>query len=121
MITVLKMKEQYMVKPTASCRTRKLTVRYLADRTKPTLQTALSLLQTGALNPTHVQVDGVKHVIRYLIGTVSDGITFPRGLESEPLVELFGMCDASYIPAYDSKGQLAFALFLNLNSGAVEA
>jgi hypothetical protein len=96
-------------------------LRYLADRTKPTLQTALSLLQTGALNPTQVQVDGVKHVIRYLTGTVSDGITFARGLESEPLVELFGMCDASYIPAYDSKGQLAFALFLNLNSGAVEA
>ena len=26
------------------------------------------------------------------------------------------MCDASYIPAYDSKGQLGYALFLNLNS-----
>ena len=31
------------------------------------------------------------------------------------------MCDASYIPAYDSKGQLGYALFLNLNSGAIEA
>jgi hypothetical protein len=95
--------------------------RYLADRTKPTLQLALSLLQTGALNPTQVQVDGVKHVVRYLTGSIKDGITFARGLESEPLVELFGMCDASYIPAHDSKGQLGFALFLNLNSGAIEA
>ena len=96
-------------------------LRYLADRTKPSLQTALSLLQTGALNPTQVQIDGVKHVIRYLTGTVSDGLTYARGLETDPLVELFGMCDASYIPNYDSKGQLGFALFLNLNSGAVEA
>jgi len=68
-----------------------------------------------------VQIDGVKHVIRYLTGTVSDGLTYARGLETDPLVELFGMCDASYIPNYVSKGQLGFALFLNLNSGAVEA
>jgi hypothetical protein len=37
------------------------------------------------------------------------------------LVELFGMCDASYIPEHESKGQLGFALFLNLDSGAIEA
>jgi len=96
-------------------------LRYLADRTKPTLQYALSALQAGALNPTQIQIDGVKHVIRYLTGTVTDGLTFARGLDTEPLVELFGMCDASYIPAYDSRSQLAFALFLNLNSGAIEA
>ena len=68
-----------------------------------------------------MQIDGVKHVIRYLSGTVSDGLSYARGLETDPLIELFGMCDASYIPNYDSKGQLGFALFLNLNSGAVEA
>ena len=38
-------------------------LRHLSDRTKPTLQLPLSLLQTGALNPTQVQIDGVKHVI----------------------------------------------------------
>ena len=96
-------------------------LRYLADRTKPTLQFPISVLQSGAINPTQVQIDGVKHVIRYLTGSIHDGLTFARGLESEPLVELFGMCDASYIPAHDSRGQLAFALFLNLNSGAIEA
>ena len=85
------------------------------------LQLPLSLLQTGALNPTQVQIDGVKHVIRYLTGSISDGLTFARGLETDPIVELFGMCDASYIPAYDSKGQLGYALFFNLNSGAIEA
>ena len=77
------------------------------------LQLPLSLLQTGALNPTQVQIDGVKHVIRYLTGSISDGLTFARGLETDPLVELFGMCDASYI--------LGYALFFNLNSGAIEA
>jgi hypothetical protein len=51
-------------------------LRYLSDRTKPTLQLPLSLLQTGALNPTQVQIDGDKHVIRYLTGYVSDGLTF---------------------------------------------
>ena len=62
----------------------------------------------------------MKHIIRYLTGSVGDGLTFARSLETDPLVELFGMCDASYIPAYDSKGQLGYALFLNLNSGAIE-
>jgi hypothetical protein len=51
---------------------------------------------------------------------VHDGITFARGTDDDNLVELFGMSDASYIPGHDSRGQLAFALFLNLNSGAVE-
>ena len=50
-----------------------------------------------------------------------DGITFARGSDENNLVELFGMSDASYIPGHDRRGQLAFALFLNLNSGAVEA
>ena len=96
-------------------------LRYLADRTKPSLQLALSLLQSGAINPTQLQIDGVKHVLRYLTGHVHDGLTFARGSDENNLVELFGMSDASYIPGHDSRGQLAFALFLNLNSGAVEA
>ena len=60
-------------------------------------------------------------MIRYLTGTVHEGLSFARGLDSDPLVELFGLCDASYIPGHDSRGQLAFALFLNLNSGTIEA
>ena len=68
-----------------------------------------------------MQKDGAKLVIRYLTDSVSDCLTFARGLETDPLVELFGMCDASYIPTYDSEGQLGYALFLNLNSGAIEA
>jgi len=96
------------------------TLRYLADRTKPTLQLALSLLQSGAQNPTQIQIDGIKHILRYLTGTIDDGISFARGSDEENLVELFGMSDASYIPGHDSRGQLAFALYLNLNSGAIE-
>ena len=42
-------------------------------------------------------------------------------VETDQLVELFGLCDASYIPAHDSKGQLGYALFLNFNSDAIEA
>ena len=69
---------------------------YLSDRTKPTLQLPLSLLQTGALNPTQVQINGVKHVVRDLTRSVSVGLTFARGLETDPLVELFGMCDMTH-------------------------
>jgi len=71
----------------------------------------LSLLQTGALIPTQIQVDGVKHIIRYLTRAISDGLIFARVtvLSFYPLVELFGMYDASYIPSYDSRGQLGFA------------
>jgi len=89
---------------------------YSADRTKQSLQQPLSLLQGGAANPTRVQIDGVKHVICDLTGTIHDGLSFARGLDTDPLVELFGLCDALYIPSHDSRGQLAFALFLNLNS-----
>jgi hypothetical protein len=58
--------------------------------------------------------------LRYLTGKINDGISFARGNDEENLVELFGMSDASYIPGHDSRGQLAFALYLNLNSGAIE-
>ncbi len=64
-------------------------LRYLADRTKPTRQFPISVLQSGAINPTQVQIDGVKHVIRYLTGSIHDGLTFARGLESEPLADPF--------------------------------
>ena len=96
------------------------TLRYLADRTKPILQLPLSLLASNAANPSQIQIDGVKHILRYLTGTIHDGITFARGLDSDPMVELFGISDASYMPGGDSRGQLAYAQFLNLNSGAIE-
>ena len=93
------------------------TLRYLADRTKPILQLPLSLLASNATNPSQIHIDGVKHI---LTGTIHDGISFARGLDSDPMVELFGISDASYMPGGDSRGQLAYAQFLNLNSGAIE-
>lgn len=94
-------------------------LRYLADRTKPKLLASLSLLATGAANPTQEHIDGVKHCIRYLAGDISDGLSFASASDPEHELELFAMCDASYIPGYDSKSQLGYALFLNLNSGTV--
>ena len=94
-------------------------LRFLADRSKPKLLAALSLLASGAANPTQAHIDGVRHVIRYLVDDLSDGLSFAAGIDPEHDLELFAMCDASYIPGYDSKSQLAYALFLNLNSGTI--
>lgn len=94
-------------------------LRFLADRSKPKLLAALSLLASGAANPAQSHIDGVRHVIRYLVDDLSEGLTFAAGNTPDKDLELFGMCDASYIPGYDSKSQLGYALFLNLNSGTI--
>jgi len=94
-------------------------LRFLADRTMPHLQAACSLLATGTANPAQEHVDGCKHIIRYLGSHSTEGLTFAGASDPEHELELFGMCNASYIPGYDSKSQIGYALFLNLNSGTI--
>jgi len=82
----------------------------------------LSLLATGAANPYQVHIDGVRHVIRYLRDDIPVGLTLYAAVSesiADHELEMFALCDASYIPGYDSKSQLGYTIFLNLNSGLV--
>ena len=92
-------------------------LRFLADRTKPQLLAACSLLAKGTINPAREHVDGVKHCLRYLVSDQASGLTFAKTDLPNKQLELFAMCDGSYIPGYDSKSQVGYSLFMNLNSG----
>mmetsp|Transcript_19857 Transcript_19857/g.33231 ORF Transcript_19857/g.33231 Transcript_19857/m.33231 type:complete len:303 (-) Transcript_19857:1218-2126(-) len=91
-------------------------LRYLVDRTRPELLFPTSILATGAANPHEVHTKGLKHITRYLIGNPDAKVTL-GGLIRE--IRLFGFCDASYVPHADSKSQLAYCFFLNLESGTI--
>jgi hypothetical protein len=91
-------------------------LRYLADRTRPDLLFPLGILSTSAAKPGDIHLEGLKHVNRYLIGSQDVAITL-GGFDKE--IRLFGFCDASYVPHADSKSQLAYCFFLNLESGTV--
>jgi hypothetical protein len=91
-------------------------LRYLSDRTRPDLLFATSILATGATNPSEAHNQGLKHVTRYLAGDPDSSVVL-GGTDQD--IRLFGFCDASYVPHADSKSQLAYCFFLNLESGTV--
>ena len=93
-------------------------LRYAADKTRPDIQIAASLLGAHSRDPHDVHIRGAKRTKRYLRGTSSKGLIF-HGTTNQ--LNLFGMCDGSYIPYADSKSQLGYAIFLNLESGTIQA
>jgi hypothetical protein len=93
-------------------------LRYLADRVRPDLLTAVGILGSAAINPTVNHLQGVKILGRYLKGTISARMAF-GGMNKE--VKLFGYCDASHLPHGDSKPRLGYCFFLNNESGTILA
>jgi hypothetical protein len=89
-------------------------LRYLADRTKPDIQTAIGILGSAAATPSKEHIKGVIHIGQYLKGCLDDCITF-GGNDKEVL--LFGYTDASYLPR--TKSRLGYCFYLNLESGTV--
>jgi hypothetical protein len=94
------------------------TLRYLADRTRPDLLTAVGSIGSAASNPTADHVRGVDHIGRYLAATKDKCVTL-GGMDTR--VDLFGYSDASHLPHGDSKPRLGYCFYLNLESGAVYA
>ena len=90
--------------------------RYAADRTRPDILIAGSQLAAANLNPAQIHIDGIDQVRRYLNHTSELGVTLGG---SDKNIQIFGMCDASFIPHSDSKSQLGYAIWLNTTSGAV--
>jgi hypothetical protein len=93
-------------------------LRYLADRTRPDLLTAVGILGSGATLPSVNHLRGVDHIGRYLKGTSDERIQL-GGTDDE--IKLFGYCDASHLPHGDSKPRLGYCFFLNKQSGTVHA
>jgi hypothetical protein len=93
-------------------------LRYLADRTRPDLLTAVGILGSGASLPTINHLRGVDHIGRYLKGTNEEHVQL-GGTDQE--IKLFGYCDASHLPHGDSKPRLGYCFFLNKQSGTIHA
>jgi hypothetical protein len=93
-------------------------LRYLADRCRPDLLTAVGILGSAADNPTVKHLQGVETLGRYLKGTVSATMKFGG---TDKNIKLFGYCDASHLPHGDSKPRLGYCFFLNNESGTIMA
>ena len=90
-------------------------IRYLADRTRPDLIFAASFIARYAALPKESHVEAIYKTIGYLEKTkdLNLHVGSPSGQ-----IELFAMSDASFIRADDSKGQLAYYLFLSKDAGS---
>ena len=65
---------------------------YLATCTRPDLAAAVSELSKFSQNPGVAHWEGVKKVLRYVSGTVGDGLLYKRGAQ----VEVWGYSDAGH-------------------------
>lgn len=61
--------------------------RFLADRTRPDIQTAVGILGSNSVNPSKAHLRGVDHLARYVKGSRDMLLTFGGSDESE--VHLF--------------------------------
>ena len=65
---------------------------YLSTCTRPDISAAVSELSKFSQNPGVAHWEGVKRVIRYVSGTVGDGLLYKRGGQ----IEVWGYSDASH-------------------------
>jgi hypothetical protein len=93
-------------------------LRFLADRTRPDILTAVGMLGSSAAKPAPTHVKGVHQLSRYLKGTTDYAITLGG---PDDLVLLFGYTDASHLPDNSSKPRLAYCFFLGRTSGTIHA
>jgi hypothetical protein len=89
-------------------------LRYLADRTRPDILTAVGEISTGGNEfPSDEHVKSANRCLNFLLSTKDLKLT----IRASPL-DLFGYCDASHISVGNSKSRLGGCLFLNRSSGA---
>ena len=93
-------------------------LRFLADRTRPDILTAVGSIGSAAANPTVDHVRGADHIGRYLAATKDKGVVL-GGLDTK--VNLFGYSDASHLPHGDSKPRIGYCFYLNKESGVIYA
>jgi hypothetical protein len=92
------------------------TFRFIADRARPDILTAVGELSTGgSVNPSQQHQDTSRQIKNYLTST-KDLYVQLGGLGK---ITIFGYSDASYITEGNAKSRLGGCIFMNLNSGAV--
>jgi len=92
--------------------------RFLPDRTRPDIATAVGILGSAAAKPTRAHLRGVNHLAKYLKSTKELELVL-GGLDDE--VKLFGYTDASHNPDKTSRPRLGYCFYLNLESGSIFA
>ena len=85
---------------------------YLATCTRPDLAAAVSELSKFSQNPGVAHWEGVKRVMRYLKGTVGEGLMYKRGAQ----VEVWGYSDSGH--AGDVKTSRGRSGYVSLSVGA---
>ncbi|XP_074352627.1 secreted RxLR effector protein 161-like [Apium graveolens] len=66
---------------------------YLANNTRPDIVFVVNLLAKFSSDPTKRHWDGIKHILRYLRGTIDLGLFFPNNSKSQ----LVGYANAGYL------------------------
>ena len=92
--------------------------RFLPDRTRPDIATAVGVLGSATAKPTKAHLRGVNHLAKYLKSTKELELVL-GGLDDE--VNLFGYTDASHNPDKTSRPRLGYCFYLNLESGTIFA
>jgi transposase InsO family protein len=90
-------------------------LRYLCDRTRPDILIAAGEIACGgADHPSDLHVRTAAKTLTYLHSTVNEYLLL-GGLGK---MELFGFCDASYLPGGNSKSRLGGCAYLGYDAGA---
>ena len=78
---------------------------YLANHTRPDISFAVNLLARYSSSPTRRHWNGVKHILRYLRGTMDMGLYYSNGSKHE----LVGYADAGFLSdPHDGKSQTGY-------------
>ena len=78
---------------------------YLASHTRPDISFSINLLARYSSCPTRRHWNGVKHILRYLRGTMDMGLYYPN----VPKVELIGYADAGYMSdPHNARSQMGY-------------
>ena len=90
---------------------------YAMTATRPDISWIVSKLAQYAQNPTEDHWTAVKHVLRYLKGTLDYSLSFTK---SEDGLDLMGYCDADWAGSTeDRKSTSGYCFFLNKNSACI--
>jgi hypothetical protein len=89
-------------------------LRFLADRTRPDLLSAVNALGSGAARPSKEHVRAARRILRYVKGTMESELVLGGRQSFVPL----GYCDASYTVDGDSRSQYGYCLHMNSDAGA---
>ena len=82
---------------------------YLSTCTRPDISAAVSELSKFSQNPGLAHWEGVKRVMRYVSGTVSDGLLYKRGAQ----VEVWGYSDSSHASEKETSRGRAGYIFMS--------